>query len=124
MNRQSIQIDVETNYLADQSDMEDQRYVFAYTVTIRNTGKLAVQLLTRCWLVTDAGGKVREIRGDGVVGEQPRIRPGEYHRYSSLSIITTPVGTMEGSYGMIDAEDEKFLVSIPVFRLAMPGILN
>jgi ApaG protein len=98
--------------------------VFAYTVTIRNTGKFPVQLLTRCWLITDASGKVREIRGDGVAGEQPRIRPGKFHRYSSLSVIATPVGTMEGSYGMIDADNENFSVSIPIFRLAVPGILN
>jgi ApaG protein len=124
MSTQSIQIGVEANYLADQSDTKDQRYVFSYTITIRNTGKLPVQLLTRRWLITDAGGKVREVRGDGVVGEQPRIRPGEFHRYSSLSIIETPVGTMEGSYGMIDDDGEVFSASIPIFRLAIPGILN
>lgn len=124
MDGASIEIGVEANFLPDQSDAEDHRYVFAYTITIRNTGKLPVQLLTRRWLITDAGGKIREVRGDGVVGEQPRIRPGEYHRYSSLSIIETPVGTMEGSYGMIDAEGESFSAPIPVFRLAVPGILN
>jgi ApaG protein len=124
MSTQSIQIGVEASYLADQSNDADQRYVFSYTITIRNTGKLPVQLLTRRWLITDAGGKVREVRGDGVVGEQPRIRPGGYHRYSSLSIIDTPVGTMEGSYGMVDGDGESFSASIPVFRLAVPGILN
>jgi ApaG protein len=124
MSTQSIQIGVEANYLADQSDVADQRYVFSYTITIRNTGKRPVKLLTRRWLITDAGGKVREVRGDGVVGEQPRIRPGQYHRYSSLSIIDTPVGTMEGNYGMIDEDGESFSASIPVFRLAVPGILN
>ncbi len=124
MGTQSIQIGVETNYLADQSNAKDQHFVFAYTITIRNSGKLPVQLLNRRWLITDAGGKVKEVRGDGVVGEQPRIRPGEYHRYSSLSIIETPVGTMEGSYGMIDDDGESFSASIPIFRLAIPGILN
>jgi len=124
MSTQSIQIGVEASYLADQSDVAGQRYVFSYTITIRNTGKLPVKLLTRRWLITDAGGKVREVRGDGVVGEQPRIRPGKYHRYSSLSIIETPVGTMEGSYGMVDDDGESFTASIPVFRLAVPGILN
>ena len=124
MSTQSIQIGVKASYLADQSDVADQRYVFSYTITIRNTGKLPVKLLTRRWLITDAGGKVREVRGDGVVGKQPRIRPGEFHRYSSLSIIETPVGTMEGSYGMIDEDGESFSASIPVFRLAVPGILN
>ncbi len=124
MDQPSIEIGVEANYLPDQSDAADRRYVFAYTITIRNTGRLPVQLLTRRWLITDAAGKIREVRGDGVVGEQPRIRPGEYHRYSSLSIIETPVGTMEGSYGMINNEGESFSAPIPVFRLAVPGILN
>ena len=124
MGKQSIQIDVETNYLAEQSNAKDQHFVFAYTITIRNAGKLPVQLLTRRWLITDAGGKIKEVRGDGVVGERPRIRPGKYYRYSSLSIIETPVGTMEGSYGMIDDDGESFSTSIPIFRLAIPGILN
>ena len=124
MTTQSIQIDVDATFLADQSDTVDNRFVFAYTITIRNTGKLPVQLLTRCWLITDATGKVKEVRGDGVVGAQPRIRPGEFYRYSSMSIIETPVGTMEGSYGMIDNDGEPFSASIPVFRLAVPGILN
>jgi len=124
MSTQSIQIGVEASYLSDQSDVADQRYVFSYTITIRNTGKRPVKLLTRRWLITDAGGKVREVRGDGVVGEQPRIRPGEFHRYSSLSIIDTPVGTMEGNYGMVDDDGESFSATIPVFRLAVPGILN
>ena len=124
MNTQSIQIGVESSYLADQSDAEDHRYVFSYTITIRNNGKRPIKLLTRRWLITDAGGKVREVRGDGVVGEQPRIRPGEFHRYSSLSVIETPVGTMEGSYGMVDDDGESFSAAIPVFRLAVPGILN
>jgi len=124
MGTQSIEIDVEANFLADQSSAADQRFVFAYTITIRNTGKQPVQLLTRRWLITDTSGKVREVIGDGVVGEQPQIRPGKYHRYSSLSIIETPVGTMEGSYGMIDDEGESFSATIPIFRLAVPGILN
>ncbi len=124
MTKQSIQITVEVNYLADQSDAKEHRFVFAYTITIRNTGKLPVQLLTRRWLITDASGKTKEVQGDGVIGEQPRIRPDEYHRYSSLSVIETPVGTMEGNYGMIDTDGEAFSAAIPVFRLAIPGILN
>ena len=124
MASQSIKITVESSYLPDQSNADEQRYVFSYTITIQNNGRLPVKLLTRRWLITDAGGKVREVHGDGVVGEQPRIRPGTFHRYSSLSILETPVGTMEGSYGMIDDENESFSASIPVFRLAVPGILN
>ena len=124
MTSPTIKIDIESSYLPDQSNADDQRYVFSYTITIQNNGKLPVKLLTRRWLITDAGGKVREVHGDGVVGEQPRIRPGAFHRYSSLSILETPVGTREGSYGMIDEEGEAFSASIPVFRLAVPGILN
>jgi ApaG protein len=124
MTAESIQIGVESSYLADQSNADERRFVFSYTITIRNNGKLPVRLLTRRWLITDAGGKVREVHGDGVVGEQPRIRPGDFHRYSSLSILETPVGTMEGSYGMIDDEGAAFSTPIPVFRLAVPGILN
>ena len=124
MPDQSIHIAVETSYLADQSNADEDRYVFSYTITIQNNGKLPIKLLTRRWLITDAGGKVREVHGDGVVGEQPRIRPGDFHRYSSLSVLETPVGTMEGSYGMVDDEGTPFSASIPIFRLAVPGILN
>jgi ApaG protein len=121
---ESIRIHVETAFLADQSDPPQERYVFAYTITIRNTGKLPAKLLTRHWTITDANGKVQEVEGEGVIGEQPNIRPGKIHRYSSGAIIETPVGTMEGSYGMVNDEGVNFDAQIPVFRLAMPGILN
>lgn len=124
MESQCIKVDVKTQFLPDQSDPEEKRYVFAYTITIHNNGKLPVQLLTRRWLITDASGRIQEVSGDGVVGEQPTIRPGKYHRYSSFSVLETPVGTMEGSYGMVDKEGEAFDASIPVFRLAVPGIVN
>jgi len=124
MDGKSIHIEVDTQFLADQSEMDENRYVFAYTITISNRGKLPVQLLTRRWRITDARGKIQEVAGDGVVGEQPTIRPGAYHRYSSFSVMETPVGTMEGSYGMIDKEGQEFDASIPVFRLAVPGIVN
>lgn len=120
----SIHIDVETRYLPDQSDTDENRYVFAYTITIHNNGKLPVQLLSRRWLITDASGQTQEVTGDGVVGEQPTIRPGDYHRYSSFSVIETPVGTMEGSYAMVDKEEQAFDAAIPVFRLAVPGVVN
>jgi len=122
--REGIEIGVETSFLPDQSDPAAERFVFGYTITIRNTGKMPVQLLTRRWLITDGGGRVQEVDGDGVVGKQPRIRPGRFHRYSSLSIIETPVGTMEGLYGMVDDEGLSFNVPIPLFRLAVPGVLN
>jgi len=119
-----IAIDVETAFLADQSDVPAERFVFAYTITIRNTGRIAARLLTRHWIITDANGHIQEVRGEGVIGEQPRIRPGCMHRYSSGAVLETPVGTMEGSYGMVDDEGGRFDAPIPVFRLAMPGILN
>jgi len=121
---QPIGIDVETAFLADQSDPGEERYVFAYTITIRNQGPIAVELKTRRWVITDAEGKVQLVEGEGVVGEQPRILPGKFHRYSSGAVLETPVGTMEGSYGMVDSEGTAFDAPIPVFRLAMPGILN
>lgn len=119
-----IRIDVETSYLGEQSDPREQRYVFAYTITIRNEGGLSATLLTRHWIITDANGAVKEVRGDGVVGEQPRLEPGQGFRYSSGAILETPVGTMEGTYHMIDEQGQQFTAPIPLFRLAMPGILH
>lgn len=124
MDGESIKVEVKTRFLPDQSEEEENRYVFAYTITVHNEGRLPVQLLTRRWLITDAAGHKQEVAGDGVVGEQPTIRPGNYHRYSSFSVIETPVGTMEGSYGMVDKEGQAFDATIPVFRLAVPGIVN
>lgn len=119
-----IRIEVQSAYLEDQSEPEEGRYLFSYTITIHNDGPLAAQLLTRRWLITDANGKVQEVRGDGVVGEQPRISPGKLHRYSSGAVLETPVGTMEGSYGMVSDDGDQFEAPIPRFRLAVPGILN
>jgi ApaG protein len=120
----SIQISVETHYLAEQSEPEGSRYVFAYTVTIRNAGRAGAQLLNRHWIITDANGKVQQVEGEGVVGEQPHIGPGQAHRYSSGAVLETPVGTMEGSYGMQDDEGQSFRAPIPRFRLAVPGVLH
>lgn len=122
--RYTIKVDVETVYLPNQSSPADRRFVFAYTITIRNVGKTPTQLLTRSWLITDADGKVQEVRGDGVVGEQPHIPPGSHHSYSSGAVLETPVGTMEGSYGMLTNEGTHFDASIPLFRLAVPGVLH
>jgi ApaG protein len=120
----SIAIEVKSTFLPDQSDPPEDRYVFAYTITIHNHGAMPARLLTRHWLITDANGKVEEVRGDGVVGEQPRILPGQAHRYSSGAILETPVGTMEGAYGMVSEDGVSFEASIPRFRLAVPGILH
>ena len=119
-----IRIDVETSYLGEQSNPREQRYVFAYTITILNEGGQPATLLKRHWIITDANGGVKEVRGEGVVGEQPRLEPGQGFRYSSGAVLETPVGTMQGSYRMIDADGEPFEAPIPLFRLAMPGILQ
>ena len=124
MRQDGIEIEVETSFLPDQSDPSDERFVFGYTITIRNRGKIPVRLMNRRWIITDASGNVQEVEGDGVVGKQPTIRPGTFHRYSSLSVIETPVGTMEGAYGMIDEEGLTFEAPIPTFRLAVPGIVH
>ena len=122
--RDGIKVEVETAYLPDQSDPAAPRYVFAYTITIHNDLPVPATLLTRRWVITDANGKVREVAGEGVVGEQPVIQPGQAHRYSSGAVIETPVGVMEGSYGMVTEDGRSFPAPIPAFRLAVPGILH
>ena len=119
-----ISIEVETAYLDEQSDPKEHRYVFAYTITIRNEGKVPAKLLSRRWLITDANGKVQEVRGEGVVGEQPHLQPGDGFRYSSGAVIETPVGAMEGTYYMQADNGQEFDAPIPAFRLAMPGVLQ
>lgn len=119
-----IHIHIETAYLEAQSEPEEQRYVFSYTITIRNEGTQPAQLVSRHWLITDSNGKTQEVRGKGVVGEQPHLRPGQSFRYSSGAIIATPVGTMQGSYQMRSDEGLTFDAPIPAFRLAMPGIVH
>lgn len=120
----SIRVDTETRFLEEQSNPSERRFVFAYTIAISNLGREPAQLLTRHWLITDADGKVQEVHGDGVVGEQPSIAPGDTHSYSSGAVIETPVGTMEGRYGMQSEAGVHFNAHIPVFRLAVPGVLN
>lgn len=119
-----IHIHIETAYLEAQSEPEEQRFVFSYTITIRNEGTQAAQLVSRHWLITDSNGKTQEVRGKGVVGEQPHLRPGQSFRYSSGAIIETPVGTMQGSYQMRSDEGLTFDAPISAFRLAMPGIVH
>jgi ApaG protein len=119
-----IAVRIQTAYIEEQSSPETNQFVFAYTITIENTGTLPAKLITRHWIITDANGKVREVRGEGVVGEQPYLRPGEAFRYTSAAMIETPVGTMQGSYQMIGDDGVRFDAPIAVFRLSLPDILH
>ncbi|MEM9056827.1 MAG: Co2+/Mg2+ efflux protein ApaG [Pseudomonadota bacterium] len=123
-NQASIRVDVDTEFLDEQSDPAAKRFVFTYTVTIHNEGTLPAQLLSRHWIITDANGKKREVHGPGVVGEQPNIQPGEGFRYSSGAVLKTPVGSMHGSYQMVSADGVAFSAAIAPFSLAMPGTLH
>lgn len=119
-----IAIEVETHYVAEESHPADDRFVFAYTITIRNNGDTPAKLLTRHWVITDGHGKVEEVHGEGVVGEQPHIGPGDYFRYTSGAVLDTPIGTMEGSYLMINDNGEQFDAPIPMFTLSQPHCLH
>ena len=111
-------------FLPDQSDEENDRYVFAYTITITNTGEVSGQLLSRHWIITDAANDVQEVRGMGVVGQQPVLQPGERFEYSSGSAIATPVGTMRGSYQVVAEDGTRFDATIPEFTLSIPRVLH
>ena len=117
-------VQVQSIYIESQSSPEDERFVFAYTVTIRNVGRTPVQLLGRYWLITNGNGRETEVQGEGVVGEQPLIAPGNDYQYTSGAVIETPLGTMQGHYEMVDAQGEAFRVEIPVFRLAIPTFIH
>ena len=119
-----IDIDVVTDYISEQSDPTVDRYVFAYTITINNRGDIPAKLLNRHWLITDANGKVQEVRGEGVVGEQPHLNPGEHFEYTSGAVLETPVGVMEGEYEMVTDEGDTFLAPIDRFSLAIPRTLH
>ena len=119
-----IHIHVATSYMDDQSEPEADRYVFAYTITISNEGEVPATLLSRHWVITDANGKVQEVSGDGVVGEQPHLNPGEEFRYSSGAVLETPVGAMQGLYRMEADNGVNFDAPIAPFTLAVPGVLH
>ncbi|MGR8979172.1 MAG: Co2+/Mg2+ efflux protein ApaG [Gammaproteobacteria bacterium] len=119
-----ILIEAAPYFIAEQSIPELDRYVFAYTITITNAGTVPAKLLTRHWLITDANGKIREVRGDGVVGEQPYLKPGETFRYTSGAMIETPVGTMEGEYMLRSEDGRNFNAPIPRFTLSVPRTLH
>lgn len=119
-----IQVTTQVEYIPEQSSEEQDRYVFAYTITITNTGSIPAQLISRHWVITDAANSVQEVRGLGVVGEQPLLKPGESFEYTSGSAIATPVGTMKGTYQMVAEDGTKFDAEIPEFTLSMPRILH
>lgn len=120
----SISVKVITHFVEEQSVPELNRYVFAYTIRIRNQGSVAAKLLTRHWVITDANGKIEEVIGEGVVGKQPYLNPGEEFQYTSGAVLETPVGTMQGRYKMLANDGNRFEAEIPAFTLAVPRVLH
>jgi ApaG protein len=119
-----ITVSARTAFVPERSDIENGRYVFAYTITITNTGSVAAQLVSRHWIITDANNQVQEVRGLGVVGEQPLLRPDESFEYTSGTALATPVGTMRGSYQMVAEDGAQFEAPIPEFTLSVPRVLH
>jgi len=119
-----ISISPQSQYLADQSDEPAGRFVFAYTITLRNTGSISAQLISRHWIITDANNQTQEVKGLGVVGEQPLLAPGESYQYTSGAAIATPVGTMRGTYQMVAEDGTRFDAPIPEFTLSIPRTLH
>ena len=122
--RYRIHVEVETEFLAEQSDSDIPRWVYAYHVTIRNDGDLPARLLTRHWVITDGEERVQEVHGEGVIGEQPRLAPGQAYSYSSGAVLGTQIGSMRGSYQMLAEDGTCFDATIPVFTLAPPHALH
>jgi ApaG protein len=123
-SKHEITVSARTVFVPDQSDERSGRYVFAYTITITNTGTVPAQLVSRHWIITDANNEVQEVRGQGVVGEQPLLKPSESFQYTSGTAIATPVGTMRGSYQMVAEDGVRFDAPIPEFTLSMPRVLH
>lgn len=124
ISKYDILVQANATFLPEQSDEQENRFVFSYTITITNNGGVAAQLLRRHWIITDASNQVQEVSGLGVVGEQPYLRPGESFQYSSGSSIATPVGTMRGTYQMVAEDGTKFDANIPEFVLSVPRVLH
>ena len=120
----NIRIKVTTNYLKEQSAPDENRYVFSYTINIKNLGNNSAKLISRQWIITDSNGNIQDVSGDGVVGQQPKINSGEEFTYTSGTIIKTPVGTMEGRYFMKDTNNKRFEALIAPFTLDVPGLIN
>ncbi|MDB5808588.1 MAG: Mg2+/Co2+ transport protein [Betaproteobacteria bacterium] len=122
--RHEVTVKTRTTYVPEQSDVEHGRYVFAYTITIKNTGTVAAQLISRHWIITDSNHQSQEVRGQGVVGEQPTLQPEQSFEYTSGTAIATPVGTMRGTYQMVGNDGLQFDAVIPEFTLSIPRILH
>ena len=120
----AIEVDVQTRFLPEQSTPEERRFVFAYTIRIHNSGQVPARLISRHWLITDDDGQVQEVRGDGVVGEQPWLRPGDEFEYTSGAVLETPLGTMHGSYQMLADDGTTFDADIAPFTLSVPRTLH
>jgi ApaG protein len=124
VKKYAVSVSTETRYIADQSDEARERFVFSYTVTIHNGGTVPAQLIGRHWIITDARNQVQEVRGLGVVGAQPLLKPGERFEYTSGTALATPVGTMRGSYQMVAEDGTQFDAAIPEFTLSVPRVLH
>jgi ApaG protein len=124
MSTYQMTVTVQTRYLEEQSDPDRSRYVFAYAVTIKNTGSVAAQLVSRHWIITDANEQVQEVKGLGVVGHQPLLKPGEQFEYTSGTSLATPQGTMRGEYFCVAEDGERFGAPIPEFILSLPRTLH
>ena len=122
--KHNIVVKAEPFFIGEKSSPEQKNYVFGYAITITNEGTIPAQLLQRHWLITDSNGKVQEVQGDGVIGEQPYLKPGESFRYTSGAILETPVGIMQGHYTMRSDEGDKFKAVIPQFTLSIPRVLH
>ena len=123
-NQYAIDVQVETAYISEHSEPDEDRFVFAYTITLVNRGSVTAQLISRHWFITDADNRTEEVEGEGVVGEQPVLKPGEGFRYTSGAVIETPVGTMHGTYQMVAEDGRAFDATIPRFILSAPRTLH
>jgi len=124
MSNYDIQVHVSTQYIETESNPEANRYIFSYTITIENHGNTPAKLISRHWIITDANNRIQEVKGKGVIGEQPLLKPGEAFTYTSGTMLETPVGSMQGSYQMVADNKHYFDAIIEPFSLALPRILN
>ena len=124
MAKYDISVSVRTQFISEQSDREAGPFVFAYFITIKNTGEIAAQLISRHWVIIDANGRSQEVKGLGVVGNQPLLKPGEQFEYQSGTPLPTPVGTMRGTYQMVAEDGTRFDAAVPEFILSMPRVLH